>query len=417
VVWAPVDHLAMRSRNLSLVGIVAGALLLAACGPLAAHPATAPAPPPTSPPANLTSATPTTTTPPTTTPPTTTAPTTTAPTTTTTAPVSGGGFGPRLAGEPAVGVNVHATWSTMTPTALNSIYAQLAAAGVTWVRIDMGWASFEYAPQQLTSSYVQIADDAVNAARAHGLTVLADLWSTPPWANGNQATNVPPSNPADYAWIANWAAAHFAGRVSAWEIWNEEDTTSFWNPPNPAAYTALVKAAYPAFKAGDPNATVVLGGTSYNDTSYLAALYADGIHGSFDALATHPYEGVADNPPTTADDGTEYTLTHVAAVHALMAQNGDGNLPIWFTELGWADHTNAPGTANWQLGVSPTQQGDYLVDTLRWVAQNAPYVTHTFWYEATNETNTDIQNANYGLLTTGLTPKPDYTILQQYLTQ
>ena len=316
-----------------------------------------------------------------------------------------------------MGVNVHATWSTMTPSELNSIYAQLAAAGVTWVRIDMGWASFEYAPQQLTSSYVQIADNAVNAARAHGLTVLGDLWSTPPWANNNQATNVAPTNPADYAWIANWAAAHFAGRVSAWEIWNEEDTTSFWNPPNPAAYTALVKAAYPALKSGDPTATVVLGGTSYNDTSYLAALYADGIHGSFDALATHPYEGVADNPPATPDDGTEYTLAHVAAVHALMAQNGDGNLPIWFTELGWSDHTNPPGTPNWQLGVTDTQQGDYLIDTLRWVAQNAPYVTHTFWYEATDETNTDIQNASYGLLTTTLTQKTSYTLLQQYLTQ
>jgi aryl-phospho-beta-D-glucosidase BglC (GH1 family) len=321
-------------------------------------------------------------------------------------------------------VNVHATWSNMTPAALNTIYSQLAAAGVTWVRIDMGWASFEYTARgQLTDSYVQIADNAVNSARSHGLNVLADLWSTPGWANGNQATNVPPTNPADYAWIANWAAAHFAGRVSAWEIWNEEDSASFWNPPNPAAYTALVKAAYPAFKAGDPNATVVLGGTSYNDTTYLSALYADGIHGSFDALATHPYEGVASNPPATADDGTEYTLTHVAAVHALMAQNGDGNLPIWFTELGWSDHSNATtplasnGSTNWEQGVTDTQQGDYLVQTLRWVAQNAPYVTHTFAYEAANETGTDIQNANYGLLNTNLTPKPDYTILQQYLTQ
>ena len=334
-----------------------------------------------------------------------------------TALTSGAGFGARLAGEPAVGVNVHTARSDTTPAELNSIYGQLAAAGVTWVRIDLGWDSFESAPGQLTASYVQIADAAVNAARAHGLQVLATLLNTPPWANGNQANNVPPSDPADYAGIANWAAGHFAGRVAAWEIWNEEDTAAFWNPPNPAAYTALVQAAYPAIKRADPNAIVVLGGTSYNDTGYLAALYADGIEGSFDVLATHPYEGVADNPPATVDDGTEYTLTHVAAVHALMVQHGDANVPIWFTEFGWADHANAPGTATWQLGVSAAQQGDYLIETLRWVAQHAPYVTQVFWYEATNATDTDIQNANYGLLTAPLTPKTSYTLLQRYLDQ
>jgi aryl-phospho-beta-D-glucosidase BglC (GH1 family) len=403
--------------------VIAGAVFLGACGPLAAKPQTAAAPAKlVSSPSVATPAPTTPTTTPSTTAPTTTSPTTTPPTTTA-PPASGGGFGPRLAGEPAVGTNVHATWSNMTPAALNTIYAQLQAAGVTWVRIDMGWASFEPAPQQLSAGYVAIADNAVNAAQAHGLKVLADLWSTPGWANGNGATNVPPTNPADYAWIASWAATHFAGRVSAWEIWNEENSATFWNPPNPAAYTALVKLAYPAIKTADPSATVVLGGVSYNDTSYLSALYADGIQGSFDVLATHPYEGVASNPPTTADDGTEYTLAHVAAVHTLMVQHGDANKPIWFTEFGWSDHSNATtplasnGSTNWEQGVTDAQQGDYLVDTLRWVAQNAPYVTNTFSYEAVNETGQDIQNANYGLLNTDLSPKPAYTILEQYLTQ
>ncbi len=306
---------------------------------------------------------------------------------------------------------------------LDSIYSQLAAAGVGWVRIDMGWASFEPSPQQLSSSYVALADNAVNVARSYGLDVLVDLWSTPSWANGGQATNVAPTNPSDYAWIANWAAGHFAGRVQAWEIWNEEDSSTFWNPPNPAAYTALVQAAYPAIKSADPSATVVLGGVSYNDVSYLTSLYQDGIQGSFDVLATHPYEGVASNPPATPDDGTEYTLTHVAAVHQLMVQNGDGAKPIWFTEYGWSDHSNATvplnssGSTNWEQGVTDTQQGDYLIETLRWVAQNASYVTNTFWYEGTDQANSDIQNGNYGLLTTTYAPKTSYTLLQEYLNQ
>jgi polysaccharide biosynthesis protein PslG len=305
----------------------------------------------------------------------------------------------------------------MTRSALNEIYTRLAAAGVTWVRIDLGWTNFEPARRHLNPAYVQTADDAVDAARAHGLQVLATLLSTPRWANHGRGPNVAPSNPADYAWIAGWVAGHFAGRVSAWELWNEEDNTFVWNPPDPAAYAALVRAADPTIKAADPAATVVLGGVSYNDVGYLASLYADGIHGYFDVVATHPYEGNADAPPATPDDGTEYTPTHVAAVHELMVQHGDGNLPIWFTEFGWASHANTASTPDYELGVTKTQQGDDLVETLRWVAADAPYVTHAFWYEATNQTGTDIQNANYGLLTTRLAPKPAYTILQRYLAQ
>jgi hypothetical protein len=397
-----------------ILGVLLGVVLLGACGGLST-PAPAPPPPPdtaaktaTSQPAPTTptrSAPTTTTTPP---------PTPTTPTTST--PISGSAYGPRLAGEPQLGVQVHAAWSTMTPSQLNTIYGDLAAAGVQWVRIDLGWASFEGSgPGQISSSYTQIADNAVNSARTHGLQVLAMLWSSPGWANGGQGTNVAPTNPSDYANFARWAAQHFAGRVAAWEVWNEENNPSIWAGTDPAAYTALAKAAYPAIKAGDPSTTVVLGGTSYNDTAYLSALYTDGIRGSFDVLSTHPYQGVANAAPETPDNGTEWTLAHVGAVHGVMVANGDGNKPIWFTEFGWSNHTNAAGTPNWQLGVTDPQQGDYLVRTLRWLASNAPYVTRAFWYEAVDETNTDIQNANYGLLTSGLTPKVVDTTVSGYL--
>ena len=327
----------------------------------------------------------------------------------------GGGFGPLLADEPVVGANLHATrWSL---PALNEIYARLAAAGVTWVRIDLGWNDFEPGRGKLNESYVRTVDAAVTAAQAHGLEVDATLLNTPGWANRGQAENVAPTHPSDYAWLAGWAAGHFAGRINAWEIWNEEDNSTFWNPPDPARYAALLKVAYRAIKAADPAAIVVLGGLTYNDTSFLASLYSHGSRGSFDIVATHPYEGYSDNPPDTPDDGTPYTLAHITAVRDLMIQHGDAHLPIWFTEFGWSDHANTASSANYQLGVSATQQGDYLIETLRWVAANAPYVTHVFWYEATDETHTDVQSANYGLLTTRLIPKPSYTILRRYLTQ
>ena len=46
---------------------------------------------------------------------------------------------------------------------------------------------------------------------------------------------MPPSDPSDYARFAGALAKRFAGRVAAWEIWNEEDASLWWaSGPDPA---------------------------------------------------------------------------------------------------------------------------------------------------------------------------------------
>ena len=301
-----------------------------------------------------------------------------------------------------MGVQFHGTWSNYSAADRATILDKLVAAGAEWVRIDIGWASYEYTgPGQIYAWYANLADAAVNEANARGLKVLAVLWGSPTWANGNQDPRFPPADPQAYASFARWAAEHYRGRVAAWEVWNEPNLDEFWAGADPAAYTALLRAAYPAFKAGDPGAPVVLGGTSYNDTDYLAAVYANGGQGSFDILATHPYMGPSDLPPETPDDGTEWTLAHVRAVHDLMVSRGDGGKPIWFTEFGWSTHANTGGEPNWQRGVTDEQQGDFLVRTLRWTAQNAPYVTNVFWYNERNQQSGGVHLDGYGLLRAG----------------
>jgi cell division septation protein DedD len=317
---------------------------------------------------------------------------------------------------PAVGVQFHATWSSYTDAQRTAVLDKLQAAGVKWVRVDAGWASIEPAgPGQVNQWYVDLLDRVVDQARARGINVLLTLWLTPGWANGGAGTIAPPGNVADYARVAGWAAAHFKGRVGAWEIWNEPNMSGFWSG-SVAQYVSLLKVAYPAIKAADPSAQVVLGGPSENDTTWLAAAYAAGMQGSFDVMATHPYMGVADAPPETPDDGTIYTLSHVSAVRSLMVQNGDASKPIWFTELGWSTHDNWSGVPNWDRGVTLSQQADYVVRTLKYVQSNYPYVTNVFWYEERNDTSGNVQLDNYGLLYNDLTPKPAFTALQSYLT-
>jgi hypothetical protein len=132
-------------------------------------------------------------------------------------------------------------------------------------------------------------------------------------------------------------------------------------------------------------------------------------------MATHPYQGFANAPPETPDDGTRGSFTHITAVHDLMIANGDADKPVWFTEFGWSNHPTPAGTPNWQWGVTDAQQGDYLIRSLRWVATNAPYVTNVFWYTERNQTSGSAHLDNYGLLTSGLEPKPVYRALASYL--
>jgi len=322
----------------------------------------------------------------------------------------------RLAGEPAVGSQFHATWSNYSAQDRATILDKLAAAGVEWVRIDVGWASYEFhGAGQIESWYTNRVDAAVNEANARGLKVLLTPWMTPAWANGGAGTSAPPTDPADYARFLTWLAEHHQGRVQAYEVWNEPNLNYFWKG-SAAQYASLLTAAYPALKAGDPAAQVVLGGPAYNDSAWVANQYQLGIQGSFDIMATHPYQGFADAAPETADDGTRGSFTHVTAVRDVMVANGDAAKPIWFTEFGWSDHATPAGTPNWQWGVTAAQQGDYLIRSLRWVATNAPYVTQVFWYNERNQTSGDAHLDNYGLLTADLGEKPVYQALRDYLT-
>jgi polysaccharide biosynthesis protein PslG len=85
---------------------------------------------------------------------------------------------------------------------------------------------------------------------------------------------------------AGLAAQRYAGKVGAYEIWNEPNAAPYYGPqPDPAGYTELLKAAYPAIKAADPDATViggVVGSTvtyenyTLNPVTFVDEMYQNG---------------------------------------------------------------------------------------------------------------------------------------------
>jgi hypothetical protein len=316
----------------------------------------------------------------------------------------------------------HCTWPRYSDSERTLVADRLKAAGITWVRIDVSWSQIENTGKGArNASYLQRVDGCVDLARNRGLSVLLQLWQTPGWANGGKGVIDPPTNPSDFGDFAQWIAARYRGRAAAWEVWNEENNGTFWSG-SVAQYTSLLKAAYQGFKAGDSAAQVVLGGLMYNDDGYLDQIYANGGKGSFDVVATHPYQGIGDMAPEAADGGSRAYYTHTPAVRQVMANHGD-NKPIWFTEYGWSAHDNAGIPYSWALGVSEAVQADYAVRGVKYAAANWPYVGAIFWYK---ERSWDLPSSDpewfsrhlegYGLLRADDSQRPVYSALRSYLT-
>ena len=298
-------------------------------------------------------------------------------------------------------------------------------AGVHWARLGLGWRNLEPSKGQYSSSYLADEDAAVAAARAAGSKVILDVIESPQWAIGSTNKYAAPQNPQDLANFMSFIANRYKGQVAAYEIWNEENTSLFWpSGPNAAAYTQMLKAAYPAIKAADPSAQVVFGGLANADYRYVEAAYAAGAKGYFDVMGVHPYTCWAPDyyyyvnsqsnsqetwvaPSTSSQPAgsrvTMYSYLGYREVHNSMVAAGD-NKPIWFTEFGWSSATNQSCTVDQQT------QANYLTQAVQLASQD-PYVQVALWYNfrqdywAANDSDWD---GGFGLISKDFTPKPAY---------
>lgn len=318
------------------------------------------------------------------------------------------GVQPAVAAEP--GVVTDTTWFPPEADQVRTA-AALQDSGSRWVRLGIGWHDFEPSPGVYNSWSVDAYRKELQRARAAGQRVIVVVATSPAWASGTTNVDSPPRNPADYARFIRYLAGEYGEYVDAWEIWNEQNISRFWpSGPDPTAYANLLKAAYPAVKAGDPTSKVLFGGLSQNDYAFVEAAYAAGAKGSFDVMATHPY---ACRPPEqiAREANGRMTANSFPAyreVRASMLAQGDDK-PIWFTEFGWSTTSKA-------CGVSEATQADYLRRSFEYMEQD-PYVEVATWYNFRNnffDNDADETEARYGLLRTDFSEKPAYGAFKAY---
>ena len=316
------------------------------------------------------------------------------------------------------GVVPDLSWGTSTAEQ-NKTADAMQDLGAQWARINISWQWVENEAKGTYSNWVWgHYDRAVELARNAGSRVVIMVDQSPPWASGSTDKNMYPRDFADYADFMRTIAARYRGQVEAYEVWNEENLTRFWpTGPDPAAYGRLLKAAYPAVKAGDPDAEVVFGGLSMNDYPYLEEAYAahPDLGQYFDIMAVHSYSGAnLSSPPEEYwynDNGRIHRDAFLGfqEVRNTMLARGDDK-PIWVTEFGWATTSS-----NW--GVSQQLQAEYLRRAYDCFAKY-PYVQVATWYNLRNNywaDDADTWEDQLGLFTTNFSRKPAYDAFKTHV--
>jgi hypothetical protein len=296
---------------------------------------------------------------------------------------------------------------------VNKALGMMKAVGVGTVRILIPWVAVQHDKDGYDWSQV---DRMVDAAASNRLSVLGTLNSPPGWAvvPGQQPVAGRPAAPATFGRFAGAVAAHFRGRIAAYEIWNEPNAAAFFAPaPDPAGFVDLLKAAYPAVKAADPAALVVTGGlapiidystVTIDSVRFVRAMYAAGAKRFFDALGYHPYQYTMRF--SAGGYHPDSPINQLAGIRQVMLANGDGAKKIWATEYG------EPSSV-----VGEAEQGAYLSDMLRkW--QTLPYAGPVYVYTMRDRNSKSKDpDDTLGLYRSDGTAKPVSTVFEVIVKQ
>ncbi|MFH1485402.1 MAG: hypothetical protein ABIH46_04960, partial [Chloroflexota bacterium] len=120
--------------------------------------------------------------------------------------------------------------------------------------------------------------------------------------------------------------------------------------------------------SGAPTPTGVNDGhIAYDDVVFMRQMYDAGLRNHCDAVAVHANisaPNAPDEEPNPAAGGRKhhwsFFFRRFEQIHDVMADYGDGNKPIWFTEYGWPSSPDTwPDYAPGQI--SEDEQAQWLV--------------------------------------------------------
>lgn len=307
----------------------------------------------------------------------------------------------------------------------------LTGAGFGWARQWISWESVE--PAQGSYSWDTL-DKVVASAQKHNVKLMLILLRAPQWASPNGGI---PKDKTLYAKFVTAVASRYKGKVAAYEVWNESNLAGeTGGTVNAGEYVELLKAAFPAIKAADPNAIVVFGGLTptgennpalaIDDAIYLKQCYAYNngeVKKYFDVLGIHaagtlnPPESLFPEKPGPGPgyfDNRSFYFRRAEDLRKVMEDAGDGQKQAWLTEFGWTTKNAAKGYEYGQY-INEEQQAQYLVAAYGWAKQNWPWVGVMFLWNlnfSTVSPPTD-EKTPWSIIYADYSPRPAYDALKK----
>lgn len=307
-------------------------------------------------------------------------------------------------------------------------------AGLGWISEQVQWSAVETSPGQYDWSQV---DAIVSTAQQAGLKIMFSVQHAPTFYLGPGGGLIP-SNPATYQTFMQTMATRYAGKVQAYEIWNEENLSREMGVGNvaPASYLPLLEAGTNGVRAGDRTALVLLGapsptganvaGQSIDDLTYLQQLYAINngeVKGYYDALSAHP-SGFSNPPNCTPatpqcslsgafnNDDSFYAFTRVGEYRTLMVQQGEASKQIWFTEFGYCSNPTPPAGYEYCSSLTEQNQATFLVQAFM-MARGLDYVGGMMQWnlnfqQVVAQTN---EEWGFGMIRSDMSARPAYSAL------
>ncbi len=321
---------------------------------------------------------------------------------------------------------------------------RLWASAVSWAQINTASGSYDWS----------LLDQWLSQAQSHGVDILYTLARTPTWASQFPTDTTcstgpgqcdPPTevdangNGSDATWIA-WVTAiaqHSAANKSAgltgisfYEIWNEWNTQTYWNPKNattaqlvrmeqdarcvvegaPSGLSCSVNGSvFPSGTGLDPTAKIVtpspvgaaannmLGEVAASLTDYFSTSVGGYKGGQFaEVIGFHGYVGTG---TTGTSNGTnalpcpapENVNTVVADMNLTLNQfpvssNASGNMkPLFNTEGGWSE-------APVEGFTDPQRQAAFLPRYL--MLQQSNNIGRVYWFAWDSKTDSSLYNDN-----------------------
>jgi uncharacterized protein YgiM (DUF1202 family) len=286
-------------------------------------------------------------------------------------PPAGGGFF-------AHGIQINAWQGDKAGSA-----AMTKEIGFPWVKQQVRWEFVETEPGAVNWTEM---DQIIDVMTGNGIQVLFSVVTAPQWTRPDKpGTGGPPNDFNLFANFVGQMAGRYCGRLSAIEVWNEQNLQREWEgfPLDPGLYMDLLRRAYGSIKAACPSILVISGGTTptgnspvaVDDIDYLRGMYNNGLARYSDGIGIHPsgygnppsvtfqdWQAGRYNAPSHVNHRSFYFRSTMEESRQVMVAYGDANKRLWLTEFGWASSVSPHPGYEYAAYNSEGQQAQYIVE-------------------------------------------------------